>query len=181
VDVPEKPKPKTISLGLVQPFSLAGVDMVAFQAGISRGFKAWANICGLTFVGSARPDVLISLRYINAWGCVLKGREIVISTHPTCMAAWKTNPGSVDSLIIHEFGHVIGLKDYPKGDHPGSVMNWGQRPSTPGPEDIKYAQSKYGPPVARETGEELELPEVGDNILDEPVDWEGFASYRYGT
>ncbi len=151
-------KPKLINVLVALNFDPPGTLTTRdqFLAGLQQAFNAWAKVCNVTFVLVQNPKILspVKCRIVNNPNFFASvdpyGRgygTFNISNAPNKAIRWDQVPTMTYDLMAHELGHILGLGDWERGDHPKSIMNWGVRPNEPGAEDIIRVQKIWGKPI----------------------------------
>lgn len=151
---------KTIKVFVSSKFVPPGTKttLVQFLAGAQQAFDAWSKVCNVKWVLVQSPWYAA---YLCPVQCVIVnnpgyfaqvnnsrtgGGTIQISKAPAKALRWDQLPTMSYDLLVHELGHILGLGDWEKGNHPNSIMNWGTRPNVPGDEDIARVQKIWGKP-----------------------------------
>ena len=153
---PPAPKPPTlIKVFVPSTFKLPGIktSLSQFLDGLQQAFNAWTKVCNVQWQLVQSVPYSVNFTLVNDPSFVAnvtglsRGRGTInISTAPNKAVQWDTHTNMSYLLIIHELGHILGLGDWEDGKHPNSIMNWGTRPSGPGPEDILSVQKIWGKP-----------------------------------
>ena len=132
------------------PFKAAGMTQDKTRDVIRWAMAQFGLVCGLRLVsntGSGKADIHIQGVNTNAWAGYTKGRNVSIST----VRKMDARQGFVlGGVVMHEFGHAIGMKHTPQIEKYRSWLMhpWGPNDDWFSPEDVTWLQSKFGMPVA---------------------------------
>lgn len=107
--------------------------------------REWAKVCNITWTAAKYPRVTIKPVYDKtAWArAPLYGSYIAISIDEKYRFAWE-NQEHWQSLFIHEYGHILGMKDTRTANNVLTIYN--TRAKTPSPSEIAWVVKRYGKP-----------------------------------